>query len=178
MEHLTDEQLFDYIDGSCPAAEGQLYKIHLAGCADCRALYEEYRAVDAQLAAFVLEPAPVQFTDQVMDAWVASQPAPVRVASRRSKTIFWALPVAACTLLFITFFSLWFQLPASERENAFSLDANLPALSLDVSGLTSFFQQEWLMNGFLLLNAVLGLLLFDKLVLKPFFEKKRQALAG
>jgi hypothetical protein len=113
-----------------------------------------------------------------MDAWMAAQPAPVRVASRRSKTVFWALPVAACALLLIAFFSLWFQLPASEQEKALSLDANLPTLSLEVSGLTSFFQQAWLMNSFLLLNAVLGLLLFDKLVLKPFFEKKRQALAG
>jgi anti-sigma factor RsiW len=180
MEHLTDEQLFDYIDGSCPAAEEQLYKAHLAGCADCRALYDEYRAVDAQLAALALEPAPVQFTDKLMVAWKSAQPVQVPVAYRRSKTIFWALPVAACALLFILFFSLWFagQLPASAQENAFALDAALPGISLGVSSLSSFFQQEWLLNGFLLVNAVLGLLLFDKLVLKPFFEKKRQALVG
>jgi hypothetical protein len=136
MEHLTDEQLFDYVDGSCSAAEGQLYKTHLAGCADCRALYDEYRAVDAQLIAFALEPAPVQFTDKLMDTW------------------------------------------ASAQENAFGLDTILPGVSLDGNGLINFLQQEWLLNGFLLVNAVLGLLLFDKLVLKPFFEKKRQALAG
>ncbi len=180
MEHLTDEQLFDYIDGSCPAAEAQLYKTHLAGCTDCRALYDEYRAVDAQLAAFALEPAPVQFTDQLMDAWANAQPVPAAVTRRRSKTIFWALPVAACTLLFILFLSLWFagQLPATSLEKALVLDPKLPNLLLDESGLVSFFQQEWLLNGFLLVNAVLGLLLFDKLVLKPFFEKKRQTLAG
>jgi anti-sigma factor RsiW len=180
MEHLTDEQLFDYIDGSCSAAEGQLYQTHLAGCAGCRALYDEYRAVDAQLAAFALKPAPVQFTDKLMDAWANAQPVQAPVAYRRSKTIFWALPVAACALLFILFFSLWFagQLPASAQEDAFALDATLSGVSLGVNGLTNFFQQEWLLNGFLLVNAVLGLLLFDKLVLKPFFEKKRQALAG
>jgi anti-sigma factor RsiW len=183
MEHLTDEQFFDYIDGSCSAAERQLYQTHLAGCTGCRALYDEYRAVDAQLAAFALQPAPVQFTDKLMETWAASQPVqPVQapVAYRRSKTIFWALPVAACALLFVVFFSLWFagQLPASAQENPVALDATLSGVSLGVSGLASFFQQEWLLNGFLLVNAVLGLLLFDKLVLKPFFEKKRQALAG
>ena len=180
MEHLTDEQLFDYIDGSCPAAEGQLYKAHLAGCAACRALYDEYRAVDAQLAAFALEPAPVQFTDRLMDAWAGAQLVPAAVARRRSKTIFWALPLAACALLFAVCFTLWFagELPASLWENAFTPDVKLPGVSLDGSGLVSFFQQEWVLNGFLLVNAVLGLLLFDKLVLKPFFEKKRQTLAG
>lgn len=180
MEHLTDEQLFDYIDGSCPAAEAQLYKTHLAGCTDCRALYDEYRAVDAQLAAFALEPAPVQFTDQLMDAWASAQPVPAAVVRRRSKTIFWALPLAACALLFAMCFALWFagELPASLWENAFALDPKMPNFLLDGSGLIGFFQQEWLLNGFLLVNAVLGLLLFDKLVLKPFFEKRRQTLAG
>ncbi len=180
MEHLTDEQLFDYIDGNCRAAEGLLYKTHLAGCGDCRALYNEYRAVDAQLAAFTLEPAPVQFTDKLMDTWASAQPAPLTVAYHRSKTIFWALPVAASALLFVAFVSLWFagQLPASVQEHAFTLDTILHGVSSDGSGFISFLQQEWLLNGFLLVNAVLGLLLFDKLVLKPFFEKKRQALAG
>ena len=178
MEHLTDEQLFDYIDGSCSAAEGQLYKTHLAGCAGCRALYDEYRAVDAQLAAFALEPAPVQFTDKLMDAWAVSQPVQAPVAYHRSKTIFWALPVAASALLFIVFFSVWFAGQVPAQENTPALDATLSGVSLGVSGLASFFQQEWLLNGFLLVNAVLGLLLFDKLMLKPFFEKKRQALAG
>jgi hypothetical protein len=121
-------------------------------------LYDEYRAVDAQLAAFALEPAPVQFTDKLMDAWAKGQPMQAPVAYRRSKTIFWALPVAACTLLFILFFSLWFagQLPASGQENAWALDTALPGVSLDGIGIIRFFQQEWLLNGFLLLNAVLG----------------------
>jgi anti-sigma factor RsiW len=177
---LTDEQLFDYIDGSCSAAEGQLYKTHLAGCASCRALYEEYRAVDAQLAAFALEPAPVQFTDTLMDAWAVAQPVPARMAYRRSRTIFWALPVAACALLFIVFLSVWFAgpLPVPAQENALALDAALADVLAGLSGLTGFFQQEWLLNGFILVNAVLGLLLLDRLVLKPFFERKRQALVG
>ena len=180
MEHLTDEQLFDYIDGSCSAVEGQSYKVHLDSCADCQALYDEYRAVDAQLVALALEPAPVHFTDRLMDTWASVQPVQAPAVYRRSKSVFWALPVAACALLFIAFFSLWFtgQLPAFVQDDAFSLNDNLPGVSLGINGLANFFQQEWLLNGFLLINAVLGLLLFDKLVLKPFFEKKRQALAG
>jgi hypothetical protein len=70
------------------------------------------------------------------------------------------------------------QLPASGQENAWAPRYRTARVSLDGIGIIRFFQQEWLLNGFLLLNAVLGLLLFDKLVLKPFFEKKRQALVG
>jgi hypothetical protein len=44
--------------------------------------------------------------------------------------------------------------------------------------LTDVFQQQWLLNGFMLLNGLLALVLFDKMVLKPFFEKKRQSIAG
>jgi hypothetical protein len=90
------------------------------------------------------------------------------------------MAVAACSLLFVAFYYLTAtrQMPVQVQEQTYTLSTKLPGISLSVSLLTSVFQQEWLLNGFLLGNLLLALLLFDKLVLKPFFEKKRQALAG
>ncbi len=180
MLHLTDEQLFDYLDGSCTAEEREVCREHLAACSQCQALYDEYRLIDVQLTAIALERAPEHFTETLIDAWQASKQVDATWTYRRSKSLFWAAAMAACTLLVIAFYYLTAtqQMPAQVQEQTYTISTKLPGVALNISILTSIFQQEWLVNGFLLVNVLLALLLFDKLMLKPFFEKKRQALAS
>jgi predicted anti-sigma-YlaC factor YlaD len=180
MNHLSDEQLFDLVDGACAAEDQLLYKTHLAQCPYCRALYEEYCAVDAQVSAMVLERAPDGFTEKLMGAWESGEQTQVTWAYRQSKTIFLAAAMAACTLLALALYYLTVtrQIPVEVQNTASSVTNQMPGLSLNMGLLTDVFQQQWLLNGFMLLNGLLALVLFDKMVLKPFFEKKRQSMAG
>ena len=67
--------LDEYVDGMLPSRKNALVAAHLAGCAECSALLEELRVVDALLVMpRILEPAP-NFTFKVM-AEVRSLPRP------------------------------------------------------------------------------------------------------
>jgi len=88
--------------------------------------------------------------------------------------------VAAGSLLVIALYYLGAtgQVPVGVQEQTYVLSTKVPALVLGINLVVDVLSQEWLLNAFLLVNALLALLLFDKLVLKPFFQKKRQTLAG
>jgi hypothetical protein len=180
MNHLSDEQLFDLVDGVCNAEEQLLYKTHLAQCPECRALYEEYRAVDVQVSTLLMEPAPAGFTEKLMGAWESAGQTQVTWVYRQSKTIFWAAAAAACTLMVMAlhFLTATQQIPAEVQNTTLNITNNLPGSTFNYSALTGLLQQEWLLNGFLLINGLLALLVFDKLVLKPFFEKRQQSMAN
>lgn len=180
MTHLTDEQLFDLVDGICNPEEQLLYKTHLAQCPECRALYEEYRAVDVQVNTLFLEQAPADFTEKLMGVWESAEKTQVTWAYRQSKTIFWAAAAAACTLLVVAlhYLTATQQMPADVHSTTWSITNKLPGSTFNLGVLTGMLQQEWLLNGFLLINGLLALMVFDKMVLKPFFEKRRQSLAG
>jgi anti-sigma factor RsiW len=75
--HCSSSRPFldEYVDGMLPSRKRALVEQHLAGCAECSALLEEFRVIDALLVTpRRLEPAP-NFTFKLM-AEVRSLPQP------------------------------------------------------------------------------------------------------
>ncbi len=173
--HLSEEQIFNLLDGDCAPTEVAIYNTHLANCASCHALWEEYSFLDSQLKNILLEKAPENFTDKVMDKWQVAGQTKTDWVYRHPPVLAWVSIGLITTLLVISgYYSLL-------SIKAYSLgDITQPLL--DTSGkwfdFNGFLQQEWIWNGFFIINGILALMIMDKVLFRPFFEKKRQALIG
>jgi anti-sigma factor RsiW len=63
--HLTDAQAQRLLDGVLLPGEAAEVEPHVAGCADCQALLESFRALSEALDGLELPPLPVDFTEGV-----------------------------------------------------------------------------------------------------------------
>ncbi len=170
MQHLTDEQLFEYIDREGSVEEKNNYQQHLATCPACQALYQEYQAIHLQLNSLILEKPSIQFTDKLIASWeaeVVTEAKLVPTYNPMSKSRLWAgLAVVAILLILVLYYvPLW---------GYWGVDDSSPSSYTWLS----IFQRDSVVKGFLLANGLLLLLLVDKLILKPLFERKHKTTIG
>jgi len=64
--HLTDAQAQRLLDGLLVPAEAGEVESHAAGCAECQALVESFRALSDALGGLSLPPLPADFTEGVL----------------------------------------------------------------------------------------------------------------
>jgi len=64
--HLTDERAQELVDGGVPPADAAVVAEHAAGCPECAALIESYRALSLQLDALPGPDLPGDFTSAVL----------------------------------------------------------------------------------------------------------------
>jgi anti-sigma factor RsiW len=99
IEHIPEDQLNDYADGSLPATERAAVDAHLAACGACRAEVAGHRRLLARLHALPrsIEPPP-ELRPAVLQSVRAQTPPP-----RSSVRSLWALryPLAAAAVLLV-----------------------------------------------------------------------------
>lgn len=141
MFHPATKEVEAYVAGSLSAADRATLESHLAGCPECTAEVEEWRALFAGLAVLPhLEPSP-GFADRVMANIQLHQPWQVRVAAllRRllpSSTGGWFLVTAILAL------------PVLTMGGALTWLISRPGLSLD---------ELWIYLGFRAENLLVSL---------------------
>ena len=167
MEHLTEDQLWELIDS--PASVPVVLKTHAEQCPLCAARLRGCLDLHAQLSAMPLEMPSVVFTDKVLDQWTLArqaQAAPVRrKASRRGLFLF----VALMAVLGIFAAILISGLPAGTVPNRLLIQTT--------DSVGEVFADKTVLNGLLLVNALLLLWLFNQRVLSPLFQR-RISVAG
>ncbi len=164
MRHLTDEQIWDMMDGLTTMPEKTLYQTHLLACAACHARYQSLAAVNAQLSRLPLETPSLTFTDTTVARWEAEcQLAPAALQQQRSRT----LPlVFSAILAIITVASLVLVYRYPAAMPAF------PAMAKAMNATGQLLASKSVLNGMLLANALLLLWLFNQRVLAPFFRSR------
>lgn len=125
--------------------------------------------IDQQLTQLPLEQPSVQFTEQLMHRWQAQQTPQLQSARiHRSR---WPLWCGAGFALVLLGLAIW--LPTGTGNWNFSeLGQLLDAVAAGVSG-----QHSHLLEYALVINALLGIVLLDRTVLKPYFAKRRLQIA-
>ena len=120
--------------------------------------------IDQQLAEMPLEQPSVRFTEVLLDKWEA-QKAPVHHNVPSKKLPFYFL-LAMFALAGIGFLLILF----SNQNNSVTYWSTV------VQSISALVSNPALWQALLIINGVVGLLLFDKKVLKPYFERRRLAL--
>ena len=164
MRHLTDEQIWDMMDGLATMPEKALLQTHLSACVACHARYRSLVAMNAQLSRLPLETPSITFTDTMVARWEAEcQLAPVALQKQRSRT----LPLVFSTILaIITIASLVLVYQHPSAIPAF------PAMAGAMHATGKVLASKSVLNGMLLANAMLLLWLFNQRVLAPFFRSR------
>jgi hypothetical protein len=166
METIDMEQrLWEYIDGISTADERSVVETLIRDNAEWRALYQELLQVNQSLADIDLEQPSLRFTKNVMEEIAKYHIAPATKTYINNKII-WG--IAAFFVLSIVGFLIY---GIGQIDWSVSANSNSP-LSIDLSKLDygKMFNSS-VMNIFMMVNAVLGLMLLDR-----YFGNKRKKL--
>jgi hypothetical protein len=163
--HENEQRLWEYIDGLGTAEERSVIETLIQENKEWRALYQELLQVHQALTGTELEQPSLRFTKNVMEEIARQHIAPATKAYINHKII-WG--IAAFFILSIVGFLVYGvgQIDWSatrQTENGFGIDLT----KIEYEKMFS----STVMNGFMMLNAVLGLMLLDR-----YISNKRKKL--
>ena len=181
MTHLTDEELWDMIDG-LESASGKTFQVtHLSVCANCQARRQTLLAMHGQLSRLPLETPSLGFTDNIAAQWAAEaqfqsvtaalntaalNTAALKKQRRPTAPLVFSALLAALTVVILT---LIYQYPAAMPA--------MPGVAEAMHTGGKALASKSVLNAMLLANALLLLWLFNRWVLAPLF-KSRMVPAG
>lgn len=167
MDTTTIEQrLWEYIDGLSTAGEKTVVETLIRENSQWRALYDELLQVHQSLAGIELEEPSLRFTKNVMEEIAKHHIAPATKKYINQKII-WS--IAAFFIISISGFLIYgfgqmdWTAAAGTTDAPFGIDLNKVEYG-------KFFSSS-VMNVFMMLNAVLGLMLLDR-----YMTNKRKSL--
>ncbi len=161
---LTDEQIFDILDGCADAELLQKHTQLLAGSVVYQQYFNELAAIHFDLAEMPLEKPSANFTDNILAALPAEKPVFVFVKRKTWSTKFMygffgaILCVLVMTILTTIFYQPSAETPVVQTNQVFEVFNSF---------MTSYFTQIAI-----LLNLIAMLVLFDKKVLRPYFKQR------
>jgi anti-sigma factor RsiW len=155
---ITDEQIFDILDGSADTATLQRHQELLASDKAYALRFQKMAQLNDSLTGLSVESPSMRFTQNVMERVL---PVPSSQTARATSLI-WAVVAFAAAMVVVSFFY---------ALNNFSPDS---APQLDVS-IQQFFSQLADFNVQKIIILIFGfvtLYFFDATILKPRFQKK------
>lgn len=169
MRHLTEDELWDTIDGLASPSEKAWRETHLSACPGCQARYQTLLAMNAQLSQLPLETPSAMFTDHIVARWATEhQAAAVHVAQKQRKR---TVPLVLSVLL--AFVSASILALAYQYSSAMP---TVPGLTETIYASGRVLASKMVLNGMLLANALLLLWFFNQRVLAPFFKNRTAAV--
>ena len=169
MENLTDDQLLNFLDGTGSEAERVKVKQFISSNADMMKRLGELQAVHAfLLKQNKIEQPSKTFTEKVMSSLHARQTFTF-LSPRNGLLLLVGLMVASGLAIMLvssgsfdqwhTFFSIG-QIPI--KNNLVKLPTSIP------------FDLKLTVKIFVMINVVIGFVLLDRTILRPFFQKRAE----
>ncbi|CAH0994778.1 hypothetical protein EMA8858_00890 [Emticicia aquatica] len=161
---LTDEQIFDILDGFATEEVREQHNYLLANSTEYQKYFNELETLHFDLAELpILQPS-TEFTQNVL-ANISYETAKKKSWSEKLVLIFISLMVISLSLTFIL---ILFYVPAS------TIKIDVPQQWFEM---TKTFLTDTLVKVLLLVNLIVLLVIFDKKVLKPYFSQRRMTLS-
>jgi hypothetical protein len=161
-QHTMEERLWDYIDGTAAPAERLVIEELLQTQADWKEKYGELMELNAMLHSTELDAPSLRFTKNVMEDIHRIHIAPA-TKTYINKKIIWGIGFFFITLLTGVLVYGFSQMDWTSSGNS-SFTSQLSKID------TSKFFNNDLINAFMMINVLLGLLLLDN-----YFSNKRKS---
>ncbi len=165
MKMLTDEQIFDVLDGCASKETLAQHQNLLSKSAEFKTYFEELETVHFDLVALPIEQPSTQFTENLLAnlAYV-----PVKKKSWSSQL----------TLIFFALMSVFFVATISLALFYFSnSNSAIEIPRVNNLEIVNTFSTDILVKIFILGNLIALLAIFDKKILKPYFLNKKMRLS-
>ena len=171
MEHIEDEILLAYIDGSLSSEEATKVKAAIAKDKALRARLKELQQFESLMQSMEVPKTASNFTYQVMTQLQELPPKPASTFSLNGLLI---ILLGLATAFFIIF-------NISSLSTLPHLQSFLPggwsdtvSSYLDVNSGTGLPSYELLLKGFVPAYGLLLLIVFDRTVLQPYFQARKR----
>lgn len=165
IQMLTDEQIFDILDGCASKDILSQHQNLLSESVEYKAYFEELEAVHFDLADLKIEKPSPKFTENLL----------ANIAYAPTKKKSWS---SQLTWIFLTAMSVFFVVTLGLALFYFS-NSNSAIEIPRVNNLevVNNFSTDLLVKLILLINLIVLLVIFDKKVLKPYFMNRKVRLS-
>ena len=165
MKMLTDEQIFDILDGCATKEILTQHRNLLSVSAEYKTYFEDLEAIHLDLLTLPIEKPSTQFTENLL----------VNCAFAPLKNKSWS---SQLTWIFLTIMSVFFVGTISLALFYFSnSNSAIEIPKVNNLNVINTFSTEILVKVLILVNLIVLLAIFDKKVLKPFFLNKKMRLS-
>jgi late competence protein required for DNA uptake (superfamily II DNA/RNA helicase) len=152
-QHSMEERLWEYIDGTAAPAERQVIEELLQTQSDWKEKYGELMELNTLLHSTELEAPSLRFTKNVMEEITRSHIAPATKTYINNKII-WGIGIFFLGIIVAILTYGFSQMEWSTSANSTLTD------QLEKIDVSKFFNKT-LLNVFMMINVVLGLVLLD-----------------
>ena len=165
MKMLTDEQIFDILDGCATKEILSQHRNLLSVSAEYKTYFEDLEAINLDLLALPIETPSTQFTEILL--------ANIDYAPLKNKS--WS---SQLTWIILAIMSVFFVGTISLALFYFSnSNSAIEIPKVNNLNVINTFSTEILVKVLILVNLIVLLAIFDKKVLKPFFLNKKMRLS-
>ena len=162
---LTDEQIFDILDGFATKEIMAQHQNLLSKSAEYKTYFEDLEAIHLNLLALPIEKPSVQFTENIL----------ANIAYAQVKKNSWS---SQLTWIFFTIMLVFFVGTISLALFYFSNSNSVIEIpKVKNMGVINTFHIEILVKVLILGNLIVLLAIFDKKILKPYFLNKKIRLS-
>ncbi len=163
---LTDEQIFDILDGIVTVEIQQQHRYLLGNSPEYKVYFQEIEALHSDLAGMIIEQPSAQFTENIL-ANIQWKTAPVKKKTWSSRLAYIFAGVMASIFIATIIFTLLY-LPTTKGA--------LEAPTNHWLEMTNTFLTDTFVKVAILANLVVLLVIFDRRVLKPYFSQRKMRL--
>ena len=174
MSSFTDQDIFNYLDGTCTKTESLGFEAELEQNNALQQRYQELKALNRSLSELAVEPSPEPMVDKVMEE-VRALPKKDYAGSSTlfSGTHFFIISgILTAIVALISIFNAGYL----EVETLETTAENYRFLE-EWTFLKGLLTKKMLTNAVLLIYGVLGLALLDRAILNPLFRRKVKRLS-
>jgi len=168
---ITEQQLFDLIDGKCSADESRKIKNSIDASLDLKDQYQEFLLMHKTMSDHNIVKSPGGILDSIMSG-LESRTFSVdglfdSMNKLGIKLIVLMTILMTVSIYFVTNESIVLNFTGLIDNATLVQDYNLNSILVD-----SFLNDKLILNGMLFTGLIVTLILFDKAVLKPWFTRR------
>ena len=166
---LNEETILNYLDGHLNKEEEEALSAAMKTDAELKRLFEHHREIHQSLELEQLQSPSAGFAARVMTAVYELHTTRTKFFNRSRLFVIGLIGVILITTVY--YLSIQFY---PTLGNSVANDITMRELTVDLNPAKTFLNSGLLFKIVFYVNGVVGLFLFDRAVLKPYFARRRE----
>ena len=172
---ITEQQLLDLIDGKCSTTESRIIKDSIEASPTLNTKYRELCYMHETMLKHNVVKTSKVFLENVMAGLESRKLIVEGLFDSINRTGKWLLTVVI-VLMMVTIYFASIDSVSLDFSQLLTKSLEINTLKIDFSPVGKLFSDKIIINGFLFVGMLISLVLFDRVLLRPWFARRRSAL--